>query len=325
MFAMIVVFVMIRKPIESSKLNKQTSNRSSSEFQKVQTESQSANANGNRRASESDWEKVREIAKEFSPKLADLEKARADIIATGAQLPPSVRTASSGPDETPMEWRKRWKAENQPYMEAWESYHRKLGLTEKAIRDLEREQWAEMSQHLSAFELRKYRMENSFAGRNLREESAWFEPSEGEFLWIFLRKEHFNDFADQHFEGSKGEMNQMVIDGGDRIQAILSAINDKTPDERMAEIEANPELQLFNEYLAINKKVSKSVPQMSVARRTLWQNGENASDESVKAEIELVQVQEMKQRGQATIADVNAAKERTIAIDEAEMESEFDE
>ncbi|MCS1410131.1 MAG: hypothetical protein M2R45_03320 [Verrucomicrobia subdivision 3 bacterium] len=48
---------------------------------------------------------------------------------------------------------RKWKAANQPYIETLESYHKKLGLAEKAIRDLEREQWARMIAYLFALRI----------------------------------------------------------------------------------------------------------------------------------------------------------------------------
>ena len=65
----------------------------------------------------------------------------------------------------------------------------KRDLANKAIRDKERELWAELSPHLSPYELREYKRKHSQTARELREESAWFEPSKAEFLALYTSGE----------------------------------------------------------------------------------------------------------------------------------------
>ena len=92
------------------------------------------------KASEADWAAVHAIAAEYAPQLAELEHQRSEFKARADQY----RGSSLDPNS---EWsiKKR---------EACDGVYN----TEKAIRDVEREQWARMSEHLSPYELRKYRI-----------------------------------------------------------------------------------------------------------------------------------------------------------------------
>ncbi len=63
--------------------------------------------------------------------------------------------------------RKRWTAD--------------LGKDYKAVRDLEREQWKRMSDYLTPWKLREYKMEHALAANELRKQiDGWFNPSKAE-------------------------------------------------------------------------------------------------------------------------------------------------
>lgn len=144
-------------------------------------------------ASEADWAAVNVIAAEYKPQLAELERQWIELKTNKYYKPNS---GSRNP-----EIQKKYSAASQAVWNA-----------EKAIRALEREQWAQMEAYLSPYELRKYRMEHSLCGRLLRQETNLMEPplSEGEFLSLFIRREGELDFLDKHFDGDYGRRAQCL-------------------------------------------------------------------------------------------------------------------
>ena len=134
------------------------------------------------KASEEDWAAVHAIAKEYTPKLKELERKRDHIktkgITSGSWDNPKVRD----------EYRAKRLAED---------------MANKAIRDLEREQWARMSEYLSPYELREYKLEHSQLARDLRPELEWFQPSKGEFVALYTYREKQADLLDEMFGGDR--------------------------------------------------------------------------------------------------------------------------
>ena len=139
-----------------------------------------------RKAGEADWSMVHAIAAEYAPQLAELERQRNEFKDVLDQfLPDEFRYADIQGDEfgplgidPNLGWHDKQSA-------VWDGLYN----TEKAIRDVEREQWSRMSEHLSSYELREYRMEHSWRARMIREKAAWMDPplNEGEFLSVTLR------------------------------------------------------------------------------------------------------------------------------------------
>ncbi|MCS1411276.1 MAG: hypothetical protein M2R45_04474 [Verrucomicrobia subdivision 3 bacterium] len=80
---------------------------------------------------------------------------------------------------------------------------------------MELEQWARMSEYLSPYELRKYRMEHSLRGRTIKAESAWMQPplDQSDFLALFVRAEANDDFLDREFNGDLWKINGTMIRG----------------------------------------------------------------------------------------------------------------
>ncbi len=254
------------------------------------------------KASEADWSMVHVIAAEYAPQLAELErqrnkfKARADRYRGGSLDPNS-------------EWSIKKRA-------AYDGLYN----TEKAIRDVEREQWSRMSEYLSPYELRKYRMEHSWRSRMIREKAAWMDPplNEGELLALFVREDGIDDFLDREFGGNRSEMIATLRTAHEKRIAILDQHHGKkTPAEVIAMVDAlsDPEVLLYNEH----QEIGRNVPPMSRERDIQYFFGPQGKAVA-KAELELERVMEMKANGQATTEEVNAARLRVVEI---ETEDEF--
>ena len=201
--------------------------------------------------------------------------------------------------------------------------------TEKAIRDKEREQWARMSEHLSSYELRQYRMEHSWRSRMIREKAAWMDPplSEGEFLSLFANEEEddnaLDSLANGKFDGDRWEMDRAHGRGDRKFVAILR--QNKPFKEKQAEIDnsTDPDLRFYmDEIRPIIHYSVAGLPTLSQERQGLYFHGPN-SEALVKAEMEEERVEEMRANGQATLEEVNAARERTMEAMIGETEDEF--
>lgn len=193
---------------------------------------------------------------------------------------------------------------------------------------MEREQWSRMSEHLSSYELRQYRMEHSWRSRMIREKAAWMDPplSEGEFLSLFANEEHednaFDAIADSKFNGDWVEMDKARGRGDRKFVAILR--QNKPFEEKRAEIDnsTDPELRLYMDEMQPITQYSLDLPPLSQERRYLYDFGPN-NEALVKAQMESDRVEEMRANGQATLEEVNAARERTMEAMIGETEDEF--
>ena len=134
------------------------------------------------KASEADWTAVRAIAAEYAPQLKELERKRAHIKTKGI---------------TPGSW------DNPKVRDEYRAKRLAEDMANKAIRDLEREQWARMSEYLSPYELREYKLEHSQLARDLRPELEWFQPGKGEFVALFTYHEKKADLLDELFGGDR--------------------------------------------------------------------------------------------------------------------------
>ena len=181
----------------------------------AQESAKDANPRKINRALEADWAAVIVIAAEYKPQLAELERQWTELKANKYYKPNS---RSRNP-----EIQKKYSAASQA---VWN--------TEKAIRTLERKQWAQMEAYLSPYELRKYRMEHSLCGRLLRQETNWMEPplSEGEFLSLFIRREGELDFLDERFAGDYGERGAMFRRAQDKIRKLQEEHRQQPPWSR---------------------------------------------------------------------------------------------
>ena len=211
LFAVVLAYVALRSPSEKTETAKPAVAKTESE--KSQTakpkESEAAAFRNSRYASAEDWAKVNAIAARYAPELKALEAERNRILedpnSTKSSIAPEARAA-----------------------------HLNLDLAEKAIRDKERELWAELSPHLSPYELREYKLKHSQTARKLREESAWFEPSKADFLALYTYREKLNDLLDVNYGGDTWREQGALMSAGDRLieeqkNVLLSG---KTGEER---------------------------------------------------------------------------------------------
>ncbi len=203
LFAVVLAYVVLRSPLETTETAKPAVAKTESE--KSQTAKPKESASAHRQslsASAEDWAKVNAIAAQYAPELKALEAKRNRILED-----PNATKACYGTYGT-------------PDLDALDA-HLKLDLANKAIRDKERELWAELSPHLSPYELREYKLKHSQTARDLREESAWFEPSKADFLALYTYREKGNDFLDSQFGGSI-----------QREQELISSVENKWKEMR---------------------------------------------------------------------------------------------
>ena len=92
------------------------------------------------KANEADWVAVHAIAAEYAPQLKELERKRDHIKTKGI---------------TPGSW------DNPKVRDEYRAKRLAEDMANKAIRDLEREQWARMIEYLSPYELREYKLEHA--------------------------------------------------------------------------------------------------------------------------------------------------------------------
>ena len=269
------------------------------------------------KASEADWAAVHAIAAEYAPQLAELERRRNEFKDVLDQFSPDELGYA---DIQGDEFEPLGIDPNLGWLDKEEAVSKGVYNAEKAIRDMEREQWARMSEHLSPYELRKYRMEHSWRGRMIQEKAAWMDPplNEGELLALFVREDGIDDFLDREFDGNRREMNSTLLKAHEKRIAILDQHHGKkTPAEVIAMVDAlsDPEVLLYNEH----QEIRRNAPPISRKRDIQYFFGPQRKAVA-EAELELERVMEMKANGQATTEEVNAAQLRSVEI---ETEDEF--
>ena len=323
MFAVVLAYILLSPSYE---LTKTTSQKTAAEEKAGNKGKTTSSRSVHRKASEADWAAVHAIAKECASQLAELERQRNEFKDVLDQfLPDELGYADIQGDEFEplgidpnLGWHDKQSA-------VWDGLYN----TEKAIRDMEREQWSRMSEHLSPYELRKYRMEHSWRARMIQEKAAWMDPplNEGEFLSLFANEEHednaFDAIADSKFDGDWVEMDKARGRGDRKFVAILR--QNKPFKEKQAEIDnsTDPELRLYmDEMRPIYQYSRVGVPPLSQERQYLYDFGPN-NEALVKAQMESDRVEEMRANGQATLEEVNAARERAMEAMIGETEDEF--
>ena len=156
------------------------------------------------KASEADWAAVHAIAAEYAPQLKEMERKRnkEEDSFIGSYEPKLAEYVTK--DE--------YKAKHIISLAH--------DMANKAIRDLEREQWARMSEYLSPYELREYKLEHSQLARDMRPELEWFQPSKGEFVALYTYREKRADFLDEMFGGNTKLYSRAYHSANDRRMAI---------------------------------------------------------------------------------------------------------
>ena len=315
LLAVVLAYIVLSPSYEPTKTTSQKMEAEEKSGNKGKTTSPRAR----QKAGEADWAAVHAIAKEYAPQLAELERQRNEFKDVLDQFSPDELGYA---DIQGDEFEPLGIDPNLGWLDKEEAVSKGVYNAEKAIRDVEREQWSRMSEHLSPYELRKYRMEHSWRGRMIQEKAAWMDPplNEGELLSIFVGEEAKDNLLDREFDGNRGEMMAMARRGVEKFTAF-SMRRDKPFEEIRAEIDnsTDPDLRFYlDKFKAINKESAK-VPSMSLSRKALYFHGPN-SEALVEAEMELDRVRKMRANGQATEEEVNDAKLRVVEI---ETEDEF--
>ena len=233
-----------------------------------------------RKASEADWAAVHAIAAEYAPQLKELERKR-NRFKQGKKLPLDL-------DED---------------------------MADKAIRDLEREQWARMSEYLSPYELREYKLDHTQLARDLRQESEWFQPSKGEFVALYTYREKQADMVDELFGGDRAlfsEAHQSAIERRMAIQKEVMA-GGSTPElleegrRRMDALEGK-DMDYWRASFELQAEVRET---LGDDRWRSIQLGPTVHGRRAKAaEDKLRRMQRLYSNGQITRAELELAMER---------------
>ena len=310
LFAVVLAYIVLSPSYEPTKT---TSQKTAAEAKAGNEGKTTSPRSARQKVSEADWAAVRAIAQEYAPQLTELERQWDELKASEYYRPKSGLHRDPNHE---LEVKRR---------AAIGAVHN----AEKAIRDKEREQWARMSEYLSPYELREYRMEHSWRARMIREKAAWMDPplNEGEFLSLFANEEEddnaLDSLANGKFDGDWWEMHSAHGRGERKFVAILR--ENKPFEEKQAEIDnsTDPDLRFYmDEIRPIIHYSVAGMPTLSQERKYLYFHGPN-SEALVKAQMESDRVEEMRANGQATLEEVNAARERTMEAMIGETEDEF--
>ena len=292
LFAVVLAYIALRSPAEKTETAKPAVAKTESE--KVQTakskESAAAAYRQSRFASAGDWAKVNAIAAQYAPELKALEAERNRILEDPNSTKPSIAPEAR-------------------------AARLKRNLAKKAIRDKERELWAELSPHLSPYDLREYKLKHSQTARDLREESAWFEPSKADFLALYTYREKRNDMLDSQFGGDTWREQEAIQSAEDRLieeqkNVLLSG---KTGEERRraeGEILEKMEGDEDMDYLRTFSRAQRSLREMMGSDRVdKYFAGPNAAVEKPYFEG-MKQADELFARGEITGDEWDARHQR---------------
>ena len=195
LFAVVLAYIALSP---SDKPTTMTSQETMAE-EKAGNKGKTTSPRARQKAGEADWAAVHAIAAEYAPQLKELERKRAYIKTKGI---------------TPGSW------DNPKVRDEYRAKRLAEDMADKAIRDLEREQWARMAEYLSPYELREYKLEHAQLARDLRPESEWFQPSKGEFVALYTYREKQANLLDELFGGNTKLYSRAYHSANDRRMAI---------------------------------------------------------------------------------------------------------
>ena len=244
------------------------------------------------KASEADWAAVHAIAAEYAPQLKELERER-DHFKQRKKLPLYLNE----------------------------------DMADKAIRDLEREQWARMSEYLSPYELREYKLEHSQLARDLRQESEWFQPSKGEFVALYTYREKQADMVDELFGGDRALFSEAHQSASDRRMAIQKEVmaGGNTPElleegrQRMASLEGK-DIDCWR----VERELQSMAREVMGDQWDSFMFGPDGQEEKVYLD-KMMRMERLYSNGQITEVELELAKERfslELAGDMSEEEIE---
>lgn len=298
LFAVVVVYIALLSPVEKTETEKSAIAEKESDNGQTDEIGQSAHDayHKTRSASDEDWATVNAIAAQYAPVLKVLESERNQL-----ERPPS-----NGGSIVP-----EVQAEIDSKRFAWD-------MAQKAIRDKERELWAEISPYLSKYELREYKLEHSQTARDLREESVWFEPGEGEFLALYTYREKMNDLLDSKLGGDTKKQGDLEYSAREKLHAIMLPISKKSTKERMREWNALKGEDV--EWFRVTQDVLFSTDKISSDRWNEFQSGPGPEGRAMMAmHKEEKRLEELYANGQITAVDLEVGRLKLIRQDEINM------
>ena len=262
------------------------------------------------KASEADWAAVHAIAKEYAPQLKELERKRnkEEDSVIGSYDPKLAEHLTKD------EYKRRFLS----------SAH---DMTNKAIRDLEREQWARMSEYLSPYELREHKLEHSQLARDMRSELEWFQPSKGEFVALYTYREKQANLLDEMFGGDKRLQSKAGRSASDRRMAIQKEVmaGGSTPEllkegrQRMDALEGE-DMDYWRAETEIQAEVRET---LGDDRWRSIQHGPTLYGRKAKmAEDKLRRMQRLYSNGQITGAELGLAEFRSTLESDVDMSEE---
>ena len=244
-----------------------------------------------RSASDEDWAMVNAIAAQYAPALKELEARRGKLLEET-----NTKRISLSPEAVA----KRFERD----------------MAQKAIRDKERELWAEISPYLSKYELREYKLEHSQTARDLREELVWFEPSEGEFLALYTYREKMNDLLDSKCGGDTKKQGDLEYSAREKLHATMFP-SSKSTEEKMREWNALKGEDV--EWLRARLEVLKSAT-ISSDRWDEFQSGPGPRGRAMMAMFkEEKRLEELYANGQITAVELEVGRLKLIKQDEINM------
>ena len=297
LFAVVVAYVALRSPADKTATAKNSATNSETDKGQTKAKGQSTFAayRKTQSASAEDWATVNAIAAQYAPVLKVLEAERNQL-----ERPPS-----NGGSIIP-----EVQAEIDAKRFAWD-------MARKAIRDKERELWTEISPYLSKYELRKYKLEHSQTARDLREESVWFEPSEGEFLALYNYREKMNDLLDSKFGGNTKKRADMEQSGLMKENTVLSS--DKSTEEKIMNWHSIKGEDV--DWLRTKRNILvSSIDGISSERWNEFQSGPGPRGRAMMAmHKEERRLEELYANGQITVGDLEVGRLKLIRQDEINM------
>ena len=191
----------------------------------------------------------------------------------------------------------------------------------KTVRDLEREQWARMAEYLSPYELRKYKLDHSQFAHDLRMETEWFQPDEGEFLALFTYHERKQNLYDE-MAGKGKKMEELFQSSRKKIDAVHEEMWHSVPKifrDREAMIRTVNSLEGEDmDFYRARMGSKRGIDSMSKERWLEYDNRKFLPQDQVARGSELRMIEELVQNGQATQWDLEEAKRQVEKMQQAE-------
>ena len=249
------------------------------------------------KASEADWAAVHAIAAEYASQLKELELERnkEEDSFIGSYEPKLAEYVTK--DE--------YKAKHIISLDH--------DMANKAIRDLEREQWARMSEYLSPYELREYKLEHSQLARDMRPELEWFQPSKGEFVALYTYHEKQANLLDELFGGDRSLRSKAGRSAIDRRMAIQKEVmaGERTPEEgrQMMDALEGEDMDFWRARFEIQSEVRET---LGDDRWRSIQHGPTLYGRRAKAAYDKLQrMERLYSNGQITRAELELARHRS--------------